>query len=60
MPHLFAVERKRGGSWDFARPMEQQADWPEHAAFMDALVTEGFIALGGVNTGLLTSKRRIR
>jgi uncharacterized protein YciI len=27
--------------------MEEQADWPAHAAFMDALVDEGFVVLGG-------------
>ena len=27
--------------------MEQQPGWEEHAAFMDALVEQGFIVLGG-------------
>jgi uncharacterized protein YciI len=27
--------------------MEQQSGWAEHAAFMDGLVDEGFILLGG-------------
>jgi uncharacterized protein YciI len=27
--------------------MREQAGWPEHAAFMDALAEEGFIAAGG-------------
>ena len=27
--------------------MEQQTDWPAHAAFMDSLVDDGFIVLGG-------------
>jgi uncharacterized protein YciI len=27
--------------------MEQQTDWPAHAAFMDGLVDAGFIILGG-------------
>ncbi len=27
--------------------MDGQADWPAHAAFMDALVEEGAIVLGG-------------
>ena len=27
--------------------MEEQSDWPAHAAFMDGLVAEGFIVLGG-------------
>jgi hypothetical protein len=27
--------------------MEEQSDWPAHAAFMDALVNDGFVLLGG-------------
>jgi uncharacterized protein YciI len=27
--------------------MEEQSGWREHAAFMDALVEDGFIVLGG-------------
>ena len=27
--------------------MEEQSDWGAHAAFMDGLVDEGFIVLGG-------------
>ena len=27
--------------------MEEQSDWDAHAAFMDELVDEGFIVLGG-------------
>ncbi|MDQ1746903.1 MAG: uncharacterized protein QOD07_1166 [Frankiaceae bacterium] len=27
--------------------MEEQAGWDEHAAFMDALVVDGFVVLGG-------------
>jgi uncharacterized protein YciI len=27
--------------------MEEQSDWLAHAAFMDALVAEGFVVLGG-------------
>ena len=27
--------------------MREQADWDEHARFMDGLVEEGFIVLGG-------------
>lgn len=28
-------------------PMEQQSGWNEHASFMDALVDDGFVVLGG-------------
>ncbi len=44
---LFVVRLKRGGPWDFARDMREQAGWEEHARFMDGLVEDGFILLGG-------------
>ena len=47
MKRLFAIIRSRGPAWNDDLPMESQADWPAHAAFMNALVDEGFIALGG-------------
>jgi uncharacterized protein YciI len=43
----FAVTRERGAAWDPSRPMREQEGWAEHAAFMDALVDEGFVVLGG-------------
>ena len=43
----FAVRRVRGPSWDDSVPMREQVLWDEHAAFMNALVTEGFVVLGG-------------
>jgi hypothetical protein len=36
-----------GPEWDASKPMEEQSDWPAHASFMDALVDDGFIVLGG-------------
>ncbi len=47
MERLFAVIRSRGAGWNNSRPMEEQEDWQSHAAFMDALQTEGFVLLGG-------------
>lgn len=45
---LFAVvQRQRGPAWDLSRPMEEQRDWDEHAAFMNGLVDGGFVRLGG-------------
>jgi len=38
---------RSGPEWDPARPLERQAGWTEHAAFMDGLVDEGFVVLGG-------------
>ena len=43
----FFVERRTGPRWDPARPMEEQSQWAEHAAFMDGLVESGFVVLGG-------------
>jgi uncharacterized protein YciI len=47
MARLFAVTRSHGPAWDDARPLEGQKGWVEHAAFMDALLAEGFVVLGG-------------
>ncbi len=44
---LFVVINEPGPSWDGAKPMRNQAGWPEHAAFMNALVDERCVVLGG-------------
>jgi uncharacterized protein YciI len=41
------VLRRDGPEWDRSRPMEEQSGWTEHAEFMDGLVDEGFLVLGG-------------
>ena len=43
----YAVTRDRGENWDGRLSMRQQEQWDEHAAFMDTLVDEGFVVLGG-------------
>jgi hypothetical protein len=43
----FAVRLVHGPGWDSARPIREQDDWDEHAAFMDGLVDDGFVILGG-------------
>jgi hypothetical protein len=43
----FVVMREHGPAWDGTRGIRQQEGWDEHAAFMDALVDDGFIVLGG-------------
>jgi uncharacterized protein YciI len=43
----FLVKRAHGRNWDSSRPRRQQDGWDGHAAFMDTLVDEGFIVLGG-------------
>jgi uncharacterized protein YciI len=45
MFHVVLV--RSGPKWDSARPLEEQSDWLAHASFMDQLVEEGFILLGG-------------
>src|SRR5690349_25115579 len=47
MPMFFVLERRRGPKWDPSAPVEGQSRWDEHAAFMDGLVDDGFIVLGG-------------
>jgi hypothetical protein len=47
MERIFAVLRSRGPAWDDSRPLEEQADWAIHAAFMDTLFDQRFAALVG-------------
>ena len=47
MAVFFIVLRRRGPGYDSLRAMEEQTDWPAHAAFMDGLVDSGFVILGG-------------
>ncbi|HZQ58355.1 MAG TPA: hypothetical protein VFA84_09975 [Acidimicrobiales bacterium] len=44
---FFVVLRRTGPRWDPSRPLEEQSDWEAHAAFMDRLVDDGFVVLGG-------------
>jgi uncharacterized protein YciI len=37
----------RGGPWDWDRELREQDGWDEHAHFMDGLVDDGFVLLGG-------------
>ena len=48
---FFAVRLERVGPWDWSRDLRQQDGWEEHARFMDLLVDEGFIVLGGPLAG---------
>ena len=43
----YAVLRERGEHWNARIPMRQQEQWEKHAAFMDGLVADGFVILGG-------------
>lgn len=44
---VFVVTMVNGPGYDTARPRREQSRWDEHAAFMDALVDDGFVILGG-------------
>jgi uncharacterized protein YciI len=44
---LFIVESSRGPGYDHTRTRREQRGWNEHAAFMDRLVEEGTVVLGG-------------
>jgi uncharacterized protein YciI len=43
----FAVRLVHGPGWDPSRQIRDQDGWDEHAEFMDGLVDDGFIILGG-------------
>jgi uncharacterized protein YciI len=43
----FALTLVHGPGWDPDRPIREQPGWDEHAAFMDGLVSDGVIILGG-------------
>ena len=43
----FLVKRAHGTSWQPNRLRREQDGWNEHAAFMDQLVADGFVVLGG-------------
>ena len=45
---MFHVVLTRSGpEYDLSKPLEEQSGFREHADFMDGLVDEGFIVLGG-------------
>jgi uncharacterized protein YciI len=43
----FAVSTQKGPAWDATRGRREQDGWDEHAAFMDGLVADGTVLLGG-------------
>lgn len=47
MRMFLVVLRRTGPQWDPRLPLEQQANFPAHAAFVDGLVDRGVIVLGG-------------
>jgi uncharacterized protein YciI len=43
----FALTLVHGPGWDRSRPIREQDGWDEHAAFMDELVADGLLIVGG-------------
>ena len=43
----FVVTNEHGSAWNESRSLMEQEGWAEHAAFMNKLVDEDFIVLGG-------------
>jgi uncharacterized protein YciI len=51
----FAVRLVHGPGWDLTRQIRDQDGWDTHSSFMDRLVDQGFIILGGpVGNGMQT------
>lgn len=58
---IFAVVLAQSGpEWDPAQPMEGQSGWEAHAAFMDGLVDDGFVLLGGPFAGQRRTLHAVR
>jgi uncharacterized protein YciI len=47
MKSTFVVISSAGPSRDFSKGTREQPFWDEHAAFIDKLVADGFILMGG-------------
>ena len=46
-PQVYVVRTERGSPYDFSRRLREQDGWDDHATFMDALVDDGFVRIGG-------------
>jgi uncharacterized protein YciI len=47
VPMFLLTLHRSGPEYDLSKPLEEQSGWEAHAAFMDGLVDDGFIVLGG-------------
>lgn len=47
MNRLFAAILHRGPAYQLSQALEGQQEWEAHRTFMNALVDEGFVVLGG-------------
>ena len=41
------MNSRSGPEWDPSLALEEQSGWDAHAVFMDGLVADGFVVLGG-------------
>jgi uncharacterized protein YciI len=44
---MFTITMVHGPHWDSSRQRREQAAWAAHAAYMDQLVDDDFVVLGG-------------
>jgi uncharacterized protein YciI len=47
MPHYYLVISTAGPKRDLSKGTREQVYWDDHAAFIDGLVDEGFMVMGG-------------
>lgn len=47
MRELFLVYQEHAGRWDWSKQLREQALFDEHAQFIDGLVEDGVLVLGG-------------
>lgn len=47
MPVFLVIQHRDGRAWNSTLPLREQSGFDEHAAFMDSLVGEGVVVLGG-------------
>ena len=47
MRELLLVYQQHGGPWDWSKGLRDQEQFDQHARFLDGLVDQGFIILGG-------------
>jgi uncharacterized protein YciI len=47
VPMFHVTLRQAGPEFDRSKPLEEQTLWREHADFMNHLVADGYIVLGG-------------
>jgi uncharacterized protein YciI len=55
----FVVINEQGPAWVPSRPMREQEGWAEHAAFVNQLLDDGFVVLGGPIHGGSTHRARL-